>query len=147
MVFNGVSGPEQPFWGRCAFFSSSVRRDPVDPSIRPAAGPRADVAGQAVGTDAVSPDNPDPAVLEETRLAETALGLLDAGRYEQAEQLLRGEVDEHSEQDRLRFLLGIALQKQKRYGSALVELDRAIGHNLLSCRGREGCTSRHKDSN
>jgi tetratricopeptide (TPR) repeat protein len=133
-IMSPLRGLQRRFGPRTAFLGSlcvlfvfgAAGCDPVDPSIRPAAGPRADVAGQAVGTDAVSPDNPDPAVLEETRLAETALGLLDAGRYEQAEQLLRGEVDEHSEQDRLRFLLGIALQKQKRYGSALVELDRAL---------------------
>ncbi|MDG2022462.1 MAG: tetratricopeptide repeat protein [Phycisphaerales bacterium] len=57
--------------------------------------------------------------------------MLDSGRFKEAEELLREEIDEFDERARLRFLLGVALQKQKRYGLAIAELDRS----LASARG------------
>ncbi len=105
--------------------------DSSDPPVPPDAGPGKNLAGGASDQAQKGLYNlsvEDPA---DVTLARTALRLLDSGRFKEAEELLREEIDEFDERARLRFLLGIALQKQKRYGLAIAQLDRS----LASARG------------
>ena len=113
-----------PMFGLLVLGLASCDRD--DPSMPPDAGPETEKIGQSAVLGSEGPDNRISGGSKESELAMTALGLLDAGQYEQAERILRMEIDEHPENDRLRFLLGIALQKQKQYALAIVELDRSL---------------------
>jgi tetratricopeptide (TPR) repeat protein len=113
--------------------------DPHDPATRDGSASNADDARPVAGGDPAGSYNQNSDGSAASQLAETALGLLDAGRFEEAERLLRRDVDDHSEPDRLRFLLGVALQKQKRYGLAIVELDQSL------VSGRSFRERRHAD--
>jgi tetratricopeptide (TPR) repeat protein len=123
----------------CCVIFTQVGCDPPDPAIRPGAASNKDDAKSVADVDSEEPDNHDFDGSSASQLAETAFGLLDAGRFDEAERLLRGEVDDRAEPDRLRFLLGVALQKQKRYGLAIVELDRSL------VSGRSFRERRHAD--
>ena len=127
-------GHERPSWAKYAVLGPMfgllvlglTSCDQYDSSTPPDAGPVTEKIGPSGVLGDKSPDNRISGGAKESELAKTALGLIDAGQYDQAERILNVEIEEHPENDRLRFLLGIALQKQKRYALAIVELDRSL---------------------
>ena len=100
--------------------------DSNDPAVLPEQGPGNNFAGEATARIDAGSDNSQVEDPADAMLAQTALRMLDSGRFEEAEALLRNEIDESDERSRLQFLLGIAMQKQKRYGPAIARLDAAL---------------------
>ena len=80
----------------------------------------------------VEPTSP---VLDDPRLA-LARQLITGGGFEQAESWLDAMLVDHPGHPRLRFLRAVAIQKQKRYEVALVELD-ALAAEDVDFRDRE----------